>query len=1410
MLLTAYCLPPAAFAQQPQAQAGQEIFPVNAKFVQGFGPGYWPTAGSNLTLNLAPGTAVCSNTVQTYAGGALTLAPSATNYVYLNTANNCAPASNTTGFTSASIPIATVVTTSAAISSITDVRTMFVSNGGSGSGSVTSVAMTGDGIIYSATVSGSPITSTGTFAPQLLAQTANMVLAGPGTGTAATPTFRALASADLPATISSNTTGKAATATALASSPTQCGSNNWATGISTSGNANCSRPGFSNLGGTATVSQGGTGQTTASGAFNTLSPLSTEGDFLYYHSSANTRLGVGSNGQCLTSNGSDPVWGSCSGSSSLAWSTLVNPTANLTLAMSTYTTTFNHTAAANWTWANTTAATSGTAQSSPLFNLSGTYWNGSASATDSWSLQDVVANGTNGNSTLTLAHTGSIGTAALSVPNLTNTSTTQYGVMYGGGASAAEKSTAAGASGLPLLGQGSAAPVFGTLGLAGGGTGQTTAAAAFNALSPLTTEGDLHYYHSSSNARLAIGGASTFLTSNGTDPSWGPLTGAGFGSQTANYILAAPNGSSGNPSFRSLVAADLPASITSNTTGNAATATALVTTPAQCSSGEVSNGITAVGAANCIPISSAWNALSTPSSYPNGSLALNTGGNTTSLYGSSSATSFLLAGEYVSGGTFTGSAGQYCFVQGFNGGGTGALATVWLTGTNTIASGTPLYFYSSQEMSGYTSAATSATLSNGSATCSGTVTVTTQVMGMPSSFQLAGLSSLGSYPVPQLIGVTSAGAGSLAPGNYQWCVSGLSDTGSAYDGANGVAPYWGQTPCSNVVSATVTNSSVNGAQTISWVPLVGPDLYGGWGNFSINGDLVVYRSFNGVWQQVSTASIPEIVAIGPTVTWTDNGTETMVANTPPTVDTSMQIICLPWGVWQGGMCTMDTAYFYLNSNLGSYMGGGIYTTSIGRNSAMPLGIGNSASGVSVGFDVSSLTGTTSGHACGPGSSAHCWDIHVPNADSTFVVPQTSATSHEWVQYVDGTGVQHLSQPSYSDLLGTLGISAGGTGQATAAAAFNALSPLTTEGDLLYYHSSANTRLGVGSNGQCLTSNGTDPLWGTCSSGSMTWPTFTGLAAYGGSSNWVTPTYASVVSLFASGSCSGYLYSNGTCSTPSGSLSGLTTGYIPQATSSTAIGNTSPVLDNGITTANTLTYAGTGGVTAPQFTANGTGPLTLTSASGSCGTSAASKVQVCFSSTNNLPAVGYSGSANENLQPMLISNFSSSAYSAAQSASTPVYLPASSLPVPNPAIQGIAVGSVFQWHTCFTKNANGTGAMSFIIYMGTNGSTSDTAEVTQALPASTAVIDTMCVDVLVNWTAVGSSSGAFYWSIAGTHTAASAAGFGLTSGTLYSGTKSSLNSTTAGLIMGLGMEFASGGTLPTVGIVGTQAHAYNLY
>lgn len=63
-----------------------------------------------------------------------------------------------------------------------------------GSGTVTSVALTAPAIF---SVAGSPVTTTGTFAITLATQTANTIFAGPASGGAAAPTFRALALADI-------------------------------------------------------------------------------------------------------------------------------------------------------------------------------------------------------------------------------------------------------------------------------------------------------------------------------------------------------------------------------------------------------------------------------------------------------------------------------------------------------------------------------------------------------------------------------------------------------------------------------------------------------------------------------------------------------------------------------------------------------------------------------------------------------------------------------------------------------------------------------------------------------------------------------------------------------------------------------------------------------------------------------------------------------------------------------------------------------------------------------------------------------------------------------------------------------------------------------------------------------------
>ena len=75
----------------------------------------------------------------------------------------------------------------------------------------------------------------------------------------------------------------------------------------------------------------------------------------------------------------------------------------------------------------------------------------------------------------------------------------------------------------------------GTLAIANGGTGQTTANAAFNALSPNTTRGDITVMNATVNARLALGSAGKILRSDGTDLAYSTATYPN--TTTANQIL---------------------------------------------------------------------------------------------------------------------------------------------------------------------------------------------------------------------------------------------------------------------------------------------------------------------------------------------------------------------------------------------------------------------------------------------------------------------------------------------------------------------------------------------------------------------------------------------------------------------------------------------------------------------------------------------------------------------------------------------------------------------------------------------------------------------------------------------------------------------------------------------------------
>jgi hypothetical protein len=86
---------------------------------------------------------------------------------------------------------------------------------GTGNGTVTSVGLSLPTSVF--TTSGSPVSTAGTLTAVFNTETANTVFAGPTTGSAATPTFRALVAADVP-TLNQNTTGTATDITATSNS----------------------------------------------------------------------------------------------------------------------------------------------------------------------------------------------------------------------------------------------------------------------------------------------------------------------------------------------------------------------------------------------------------------------------------------------------------------------------------------------------------------------------------------------------------------------------------------------------------------------------------------------------------------------------------------------------------------------------------------------------------------------------------------------------------------------------------------------------------------------------------------------------------------------------------------------------------------------------------------------------------------------------------------------------------------------------------------------------------------------------------------------------------------------------------------------------------------------------------------
>ncbi len=329
------------------------------------------------------------------------------------------------------------------------------------------------------------------------------------------------------------------------------------------------------------TSFGGTGATSASAGFNNLSPMTTAGDMIYGGTlGAGTRLAIGSSGQVLSVSGGIPTWSSISsvlpatatgglivGSGVNTYTNLAIGTSGQILEVTGGTAVWSDTLTGKTMTTSTINSTTigATTPSSGVF----TALSVNASIDIPVLVQTSFATATNVARFFSSGVTaGNRAAIVHGVAGSTNNSAV-IGFQYAGSGSTSnrldlgfwgnESLFQLSATGNVSMGTITAGTWNGTtIAVANGGTGQTSASAAFNALAPATSTGGLILATGSNTyGNLAIGSNGTVLTSNGTTASWAAAAGG-----LATYIVK----TSTNAPVNAQVLASLSTGLMKNTT----------------------------------------------------------------------------------------------------------------------------------------------------------------------------------------------------------------------------------------------------------------------------------------------------------------------------------------------------------------------------------------------------------------------------------------------------------------------------------------------------------------------------------------------------------------------------------------------------------------------------------------------------------------------------------------------------------------------------------------------------------------------------------------------------------------------------------------------------------------------------